>query len=169
MPRKRIGLFLGRFQPFHNAHRDIAFKSFDFVEFLIIGVGSSQYSLTKENPFTYNERREMIEKSLQDSKDIKVMPIPDIHDPINYVQYVKKTTAFFPFDVVFTDNQNTIDLFKEKGYPIIIIPIPNIPRATDIRECFYKGEDIWRNYVPHPTELIMDRERKKILDAIGDK
>lgn len=111
----------------------------------------------------------MIESCFKGDTSIKVLSIPDIHDPPNYVKHVQKITAFMPFDVVFTDNQNTIDLFKEKGYPIITIPIPNIPRATEIRGYFYKGEDIWRNYVPHSTEIIMNRERKKILDALGEK
>ena len=55
-----IGLFVGRFQPFHDAHLQIIQNALKEVEKLIIGVGSSQYSETAENPFTYEERKEMI-------------------------------------------------------------------------------------------------------------
>lgn len=161
MSQKNVGLFLGRFQPFHNAHKEIILQSFNFVDFLIIGIGSSQYSLAKENPFNYYERRQMIETHFRGDANMKVMPIPDIHDPENYVEYVKKLTSDTPFNVVFTDNQDTIDLFKEKGYPIVIIPIPGCLHGTAIRESFYRDDGIWRKYVPASTEFIMDLSRKK--------
>jgi nicotinamide-nucleotide adenylyltransferase len=158
MYKQRIGLFLGRFQPFHNAHLEIVRRSFDFVKFLTIGVGSSQYSRTRINPFSYDERRGMIEDALVDTRDVDIMSIPDINDPPNYVKYVMKSTAYGPFDVVFTDNPYTIELFRGKFPIIIITPEGDIPRGTQIRDWYYNGDEYWRKYVPKSTEVIMDRE-----------
>ena len=62
---KRI-LFIGRFQPFHLGHlsvvKDIVARN-DVGE-IIIGVGSSQYDNTEENPYSYEIREEMINRIL---------------------------------------------------------------------------------------------------------
>lgn len=158
MPKQRVGLFLGRFQPFHNAHLSIIKKSFDFVDYIIIGVGSSQYSRTKLNPFSYEERVDMIVSSLHGIKKYMIMPIPDINDPPHYVDYVVGKIP--PFDVVFSNNQYTIDLFRKNFYfPIILItPEDDSIRGTAIREAYYKGDASWKQYVPKSTETIMSRE-----------
>jgi len=56
-----IALFIGRFQPFHSGHLD-AIKQISEEE-IIIGIGSSQYSKTEENPYSFEERKKMIKKS----------------------------------------------------------------------------------------------------------
>ena len=55
-------LFIGRFQPFHQGHLD-AIKQISEDE-IIIGIGSSQYSKTDDNPYSFEERQKMIEKTL---------------------------------------------------------------------------------------------------------
>ena len=61
-------LFIGRFQPFHNAHladvRDILKKADE----IVIGIGSSQEKTTKDNPFSYNERKAMIKNTLKNKQ-----------------------------------------------------------------------------------------------------
>ena len=58
-------LFIGRFQPFHNAHLEDIKNILKEADEIIIGIGSSQESNTKENPFSYEERKEMIEETLK--------------------------------------------------------------------------------------------------------
>lgn len=168
----RIGLFLGRFQPFHNAHKEIVIKSFEYVDFLLIGIGSSQYSLTKENPFTFKQRRIMIEKGIEDCTLIndlcRVISISDINDPPNYVQHVQKITAFNPFDVVITNNENTSGLFKEKGYDIVTIQTLSSVHGTEIRKDYYEGGNNWKKFVPPSTVIIMEREKEKILQSLKE-
>ena len=48
-------LFIGRFQPFHSGHVD-AIKQISEKE-IIIGIGSSQYSGTDDNPYSFEERK----------------------------------------------------------------------------------------------------------------
>ena len=49
-------LYIGRFQPFHKGHLKILQKLAKKYDEIIIGIGSSQYSNTLENPFTSEER-----------------------------------------------------------------------------------------------------------------
>jgi nicotinamide-nucleotide adenylyltransferase len=140
-------LFIGRFQPFHQAHLSdikLALKECDKV---IIAIGSSQESLTKENPFSYEERKEMIEKTLKAHKILSydIIPVPDVNDDEKWVEHVKKVVP--EFSVVYTGNDFTEKLFKEKDIKIRKIKlIPDI-NATEIRKRILHGND-WRELVP---------------------
>ena len=83
-------LFIGRFQPLHNGHLKVIQQlSKDFDE-LIIGIGSSQYSNTLDNPFSSDERKQMIEKSLNrfNINKYNIVLIPDIHNPPKWADHV---------------------------------------------------------------------------------
>jgi nicotinamide-nucleotide adenylyltransferase len=109
-------LFIGRFQPFHLGHlkviQDIS-KDYDKI---IIGIGSSQASNTVDNPFSAEQRKNMIAQSLQlvNISNYVIILIPDINDPPNWVNHV--SSIFSDFNVVITNNTFTKKLFEEKGY-----------------------------------------------------
>ncbi|UYP45560.1 Nicotinamide-nucleotide adenylyltransferase [Candidatus Lokiarchaeum ossiferum] len=82
--RFSVGAIVGRFQPFHNGHLQLILEIFQEVKFIKIGIGSSQYSHTADNPFSFDERRKMIEAALKE-QDIaasyfQIYPIPDLHN-----------------------------------------------------------------------------------------
>lgn len=115
-----IALFIGRFQPFHSGHMD-AIKQIE-ADKVIIGVGSSQYSNTKDNPFSFEERKKMIEKALT-GLDInyKIVAVPDIHDAKNWVAHVKKIVN--DFNMVYTGNDAVKKLFEDGGHKVKPIKI----------------------------------------------
>ena len=53
-------LLIGRFQPFHKGHLAVIKKILGEADELIIVVGSSQHRDVVENPFSAEERVEMI-------------------------------------------------------------------------------------------------------------
>jgi len=59
------GLFIGRFQPFHLGHLSDIKDALKEVDELVIAIGSSQHSGTKENPFSTEERIKMIEDTCE--------------------------------------------------------------------------------------------------------
>jgi len=127
----KTALFIGRFQPFHQGHLD-ALKQISEPE-IIIGIGSSQYSETEENPLSLEERRQIIEEKLQNENlDYKVIAIPDINDEHKWVEHVKKIVE--DFDVVYTGNELVQKLFEEKGFMVRTIKKKLNISATDIRK-----------------------------------
>lgn len=60
-------VFIGRFQPWHRAHQQIAMEGLKIADKLIIVLGSSNKPRTIENPWTVAERKEYISQSIQDS------------------------------------------------------------------------------------------------------
>ena len=73
-------LFIGRFQPFHKGHLKVVENIAGKYEEIIIGMGSSQYKETIDNPFSSDERNQMITDSLQESNvnNYRIVLIPDI-------------------------------------------------------------------------------------------
>ena len=143
-------LFIGRFQPFHNGH----FQAIQYIlkkyDEIVIGIGSSQYSHTVDNPFTSDERIEMIEVTLK-SKNItnfKIILIPDIHNPPKWVDHV--LSIYSDFDVVVTNSNLTKKLFSEKGYKVIETPVYSKEKYSGrvIRRRIVKNED-WKDSIPN--------------------
>lgn len=77
----KYGIFIGRFQPFHNSHLEIVKQGLEIAEKLIIVVGSCNGSRTIKNPFTFEERKEMILKSVPETRygQISIVPIRDYY------------------------------------------------------------------------------------------
>ena len=76
------GLLIGRFQPFHLGHLAALEFALSVVENLWIGIGSSNKPNQKQNPFSADERKEMILTSINKSSSdrIKIFYIPDLEN-----------------------------------------------------------------------------------------
>ena len=160
-------LFIGRFQPLHKGHLKIIQNiSKNYCE-VIIGIGSSQYGYTSENPFTADERILMIKNVLEKVgvKNYRIVSIPDIHNPPKWVEHV--LSIFSDFEVVISNNSLTKRLFSEKGYKVIETPLYNKDKYSgkEIRKRIKMGEH-WDNLVPHEVfNIIKDVDGiKRIKD-----
>ncbi|RMF91195.1 MAG: nicotinamide-nucleotide adenylyltransferase, partial [Methanobacteriota archaeon] len=58
-------LFIGRFQPLHKGHMMIIKRILEETDALSIVIGSSQHAGTPENPFSADEREEMLRRALE--------------------------------------------------------------------------------------------------------
>jgi len=108
-------LYVGRFQPFHNGHLLVIESLSQAYDELIIGIGSSQDKDTSENPFSKEERIQMINRALDAAgiQNYRIVSIPDIHNPPQWVSHVQAIVS--DFDVVIANNPFTRKLFIEKG------------------------------------------------------
>jgi len=140
-------LFIGRFQPFHKAHLSDVELELKEGNKVIIAIGSSKESHTSDNPFTFEERKEMITEVLKDHKiDAEIIAVPDINENSKWLDHVKSIIS--EFDVVYTGNDLTEKLFKEKGITVRKINlIPGIS-ATEIRKRIVNNEN-WQELVPN--------------------
>ncbi|MCJ7721239.1 nicotinamide-nucleotide adenylyltransferase, partial [Candidatus Bathyarchaeota archaeon] len=145
------GVFVGRFQPFHNGHLEVIKKIVEDVDELVIIVGSAQYSHRLDNPFTAGERITMIRKALEEEgiqlSKIWIIPVPDVHQ---HSLWVSQIVGYSPkFDVVYANEPLTSRLFIEAGFKVK--PMPLIKReiylATEIRKGMIDGEK-WEERVP---------------------
>ena len=149
-------LFIGRFQPFHNGHLAVVkniLKSFDEI---IIGIGSSQEKNTLKNPFSYNERKEMISKTLKNNKikTFKIFPVPDLYDDAKWVNYIIKNLP--KFDAAFSGNEWTIRCFNKHKIKSFKIKLVKGISSTKIRELIRKNKK-WEKLVPKETAIAVKK------------
>ncbi|MEK6946781.1 MAG: nicotinamide-nucleotide adenylyltransferase [Nanoarchaeota archaeon] len=141
-------LFIGRFQPFHNAHladvRDILKKADE----IIIAIGSSQEKNTKENPFSYNERKGMISNVLKKNKikNAKIYPVPDLYDDYKWTNYILENLP--KFDEAYSGNEWTIRCFKKHKISANKIKLIKGISSTIIRKMAVNNKD-WQRLVPN--------------------
>ena len=151
-------LFIGRFQPFHKGHLEIIRKISAEYQNITIGIGSSQYQNTLENPFSESERKEMIIKSLKEEgiKNYKIVLIPDIHNPPKWVEHVNSIIP--DYNIVITNSPKTKKLFTKKGYKVKNTPIYNRKELSGyiIRKKMINNES-WEKLVPIPVIKIIKK------------
>lgn len=141
------GLLIGRFQPFHKGHLSAVKQILEENDKVLIGIGSAQYNNTKENPFTAEEREEMIKKTL-DAEDIinyEIFFIPDIHDDKKWADHIERLCPVF--SVVYTNSDWTKKCFEHKRYPIKPVKIVVDINATEIRKRILENGN-WKELVP---------------------
>lgn len=154
MKQRKVALLIGRFQPFHLGHLnhiEVIAKSHS----ILIAIGSAQYSHELNNPFTAGERLHMISETLKNRGiDATIVPIEDVHRHSVWVSHV--ISMLPPFDIVFTNEPLTKQLFKERGYEVRALPFFNrdIYSGTAIRKRMALGKK-WEHLVPDEVARII--------------
>ncbi|MDV0441735.1 nicotinamide-nucleotide adenylyltransferase [Methanorbis furvi] len=142
------GLYVGRFQPYHNGHNAVIDSIAHDVDELIIGIGSAEISHDLRHPFTAGERVLMISRALKNIDiPIYIIPLEDVKRNALWVSHVKSMTP--PFDTVYTSNPLVIQLFREAGITVTSPPMyqREMLSGTSIRARMIAGEN-WDECVP---------------------
>lgn len=146
-------LFLARLQPLHLGHLHAikqAMKKFDKVA---IAIGSSNKQNTLENPFSFEERREMVRLCLG---ECEVIGAEDKETDKEWVEELMKKTSF---DVVISGSEWIKKCFS--NLKKVILPeflIPEIYNGTNIREKMANGEK-WEDLVPREVANYIKKIR----------
>ena len=173
--KEKFGLYVGRFQPFHNGHKSVVEEALKHCDRLIIAVGSSQESRTKKNPFTFEERRDLIWRSLKGMNDrVLIIPLPDREyygDDCTWGQYVldqveaqcgcRPTINF--------EGEEACRSFWFEGIDIerVVLNRAIIPcSATEVRNALRSGDfnGFWKR-VPTGIWIKYDKMRQIILEV----
>lgn len=149
--RKVTALFVGRFQPFHKGHlHAIKYILANFDE-VVIGIGTSNKSDTSDNPFSFEERKTIIEES---GIKFKIIPVEDRDDDKEWVKSIAKKVDF---DVVVTGNDWTKNCFLTFGYKVMEPNFlePEKYKAAKIRGMMLKGDNSWKELVPEGALKVL--------------
>lgn len=169
-----VGLFIGRFQPFHKGHLEAAKYALKSVDMLVIVVGSAQKSHEARNPFTAGERISMIKAAIDeagvDAKKVLLIPVPDVDVHSLWTWQVDMLVP--KYDVVFANDPFTTLLFCERGVRTMETLLHDRSKmmGTEVRRRMAEGED-WEELVPAPVATIVKKiggvERVKAISTHG--
>ena len=147
----RVGLLVGRFQPFHLGHLAAVKFALKEVQYLYVIVGSAQRDHERDNPFTAGERITMIKSALDGNgvDPAKWMAIP-IADADSHSLWVSTVKSMVPrFDTIFTNDALTFSLFKQEKFRVEAVPYLDRQSysATNVRDRILERRD-WEGLVP---------------------
>ena len=112
------GIVLGRFQPFHKGHAHLVEHALANFDQVTIAVGSAQEEWTVDNPFSIQERTDMIEAwvtSNQHQDRVTIVGIEDINDPPNWVEHASNHHGK---GTLVTSDEATKQLYETSEFPV---------------------------------------------------
>lgn len=153
-----IGIYAGRFQPFHLGHYDaieyLRSKCDEVYVFICSRKGDNP--LDDKNPFTYEERRSMMRYF---EGKVHFRHVKDQENDEEWTRIIKKTLPKGRL-VSFTNNPHTAKAFKDHGFEVLPIPVQQEGlNATLIRKRIIRNET-WNHFVPWGTILTIDEIRR---------
>ncbi len=152
------GLFIARFQPIHLGHVSVIREIVKKVDELLVVVAAAQVSHTLKNPLTAGERLEMVKQALIEAnlpmQQIWIIPAQDIFDNALWVSHLKRILP--PFDIMFSNNPFTINLFREAGLKTEQTSVYDREKfsATAIRQAIIENRPISNAVLPSTNELL---------------
>ena len=184
-------VFIGRFQPFHNGHKAVIEAALEQAKEVVVVVGSSFAARNIRNPFTFEERKAMIEAvfpnetasmyntfgALQQGPRLHIVPVSDY--PYDDNKWVNAIQKIVDETVPHAQDVGLIGHSKDStSYYLNIFPrwknhveVPNIDgiNATDIRKALfdandYEEYDTIKKNMPSQSEW----EMRKIIAANSD-
>jgi bifunctional NMN adenylyltransferase/nudix hydrolase len=180
-------VFIGRFQPFHNGHKAVIDKALQHAKEVVVVAGSSFAARSTKNPFTFEERKAMIDavygnqfnyagaQGRVKTSRVKIVPVSDYpYDDNAWVSAVQSSV-----DKVRTGTKTgLIGHSKDSSsYYLKIFPqwrdhieVENVDgiNATDIRNKIldYKGTTTYL-YQVMPKEAVKYLESLVYADEYG--
>jgi bifunctional NMN adenylyltransferase/nudix hydrolase len=184
-----LAVFIGRFQPVHNGHMQVIKLALKSATNVLVLIGSANEARSHRNPWTYQERKDMIRSSihLNDVDRVEFMPLED--SAYNDTQWIKSVQDHVSHALKFNGIDEThaavalVGHSKDqssyylKMFPVwdsIEAPNYNSVNSTDIRNWYFSdtvdsSTAKERSYITSDTlDFLVDwkpePEYKKILE-----
>lgn len=164
---KKFGVFIGRFQPFHDGHAQIIRQALDEVDHLLILIGSSNRARNTRNPFTFYERAQMIRESFHwehEQGKFSFIPVEDVPSDdrwemnvrIDVADQIEALTKGAPHEIFLCGQNKDASSFYTNKFPewgqIGFKSEHYLISATDIRERYFSAlPEIVEGYLPSGT------------------
>lgn len=145
-------LFVGKFQPFHNGHLMVLKGMVKLCDRVVVVIGSADAKRTKEDPFSAEERKDMIQRALQEENLIPNCNIDlvTVADEDSDTQWARACllAAGNGVGVVWTGREKVKEAFESIGTEVKMIKeVPGIS-SDDLRRKMVIGDLSWKDQVP---------------------
>jgi bifunctional NMN adenylyltransferase/nudix hydrolase len=164
-----FAVYIGRFQPFHIGHRGTIQQALHEANHVIVLVGSADSPRSSKNPFTFNERADMIRREFHDER-LHIEPLHDFtyRDEAWIAEVGKKVQAYVMdygtsdstvalYGHIKDDSSHYLDCFKQWKTEDTGKYADDVISATDVRKMYYEGmsSSYYNNVLPKASELFL--------------
>ncbi|UBV42185.1 bifunctional nicotinamide-nucleotide adenylyltransferase/Nudix hydroxylase [Deinococcus taeanensis] len=171
--RKRtFGVYIGRFEPPHTAHRDVMLEALQSVQKLIVVIGSARAARNIKNPFTAEERQDLISGMLH-AAGIPRTRLLFVHVRdyfynetlwLSEVQAGVQTHTRGSTDIALIGHIKDESSYYLRSFPaweFIPTHVVSSLSATDVRHAYFEDRlDDVRGMVPPAVHDFLDRFRQ---------
>lgn len=153
----RIGLVIGRFQPFHLGHKFLIEEALKIADKIIIGIGSANKN-DEKNPWHWKDRKKFIQEFVnKENLREKVVKIIQLHDnpddDVWFGNLIKKTGKF---DVTIGNNPWNNGIIERHGIPAVTVGFKNRHTWEGIQiRRLMKEKKKWQDRVPEYIQTLI--------------
>jgi bifunctional NMN adenylyltransferase/nudix hydrolase len=153
-----VAVFIGRFQPFHHGHLAVILEGLERADHMVVLVGSSGSPRCHRNPFTFNERSQMIRESIPGHlrNRIRIKPLEDAaYNDSKWIHGVQSNVTRSAWEFGYTNEPSTALIGHSKdhsSYYLKLFPqwdsieVPNYKNmnSTQIRNSYFSNiAEMW--------------------------
>ena len=168
----KSGLAVMRAQPPHIGHLKLINRMLDECEKITIILGSVQEQGTDRNPYTYIQRKQMIQKIFENTPDaerINILGMFDINNPTQWADFVldflKESLPNIPRpDVYYAGSEYDAQWFRNAFEHIQIenrvdYIVPYVSGSM-VRDMLKIGDKRWKEYVPKAIHDMIEKPQQ---------
>ena len=158
---RKVPVYIGRFRLFHLGYLEVVRSLLERYPKLIVAIGAAQSRNAPDNPFSGEERAEMIRRAVQEAgfgDRVEIVQIDETHATFeNWTKLVR--SACPEFELVLSNDPLVRELFEEEGFPASPVPSFSRPEYSfeEIRRRIKQGIS-WEELVP-PAVASFLKER----------
>lgn len=176
MKEQNVYVYIGRFQGVHSTHEGTMAHAIKHSDHLIIQVGSSDLARDPRNPFTFAERKQVIEAICEPylqaarenglSKKLSVLPLHDYtYDNNKWLREVQSNVSSVTTstDITLVGSEKDETSYYLQMFPQWkqdFLPVAPGVGATAIRKAFFTDGTIL-NDLPEPTKEFMSKFKRR--------
>lgn len=179
MEKFDYSIFIGRFQPFHNAHLNLLRRALELADNTIVIIGSHNQAVNTKNPWTSEERERMIRLSLTDEENKRVKVIYMRDSLYNDNLWITSLQEKIKSSVSDTDSVVLVGCdYDKSSYYLNLFPqwemdlVKNMdehPRATEIRSLYFMDLSMGSLVPPYVSRLLVDFKSTDTYSKLKDE
>ena len=166
---KKLAVYVGRFRPFHSAHKSSIITALNENDNILVLVGSCGAPRNNKNPFAYNEIVNMIRYCFNDEDNAKIIiePLVDyLYDDTKWISQVQSIVNKYSdgSEITLYGNNKDHSSFYLKFFPQYgFRNIENITdlHSTDIRNSFFSVDNVKGNEI-----MIKSKVPNEVFDFL---
>jgi len=155
---------IGRFQPFHHAHYELIREALNVAETVLIVIGSAGKAPNIANPWSADQRGEMILSALTDEEKtrVKIRSVRDSWYTNNRWLSEVQSIVYEATDGV--DDNKICDIGETSFFPqwkfFKMRNLDRMPHATTIRGLYFTHDNAYKNHVSAPVANFLEAFKK---------